>query len=148
MRNWALALVAVAAAACEKKEAPAPAAVESAAAEPVVEAAPADPSIAAAEAYARLEGSWAETGQCADYQVRWEIEPQAFQLFEMRCEIERFEPAAPGVRAVAQCAVEGDNDNVADNFQFLREPDRSLTIVNEASGVRTEGLYPCVESEL
>lgn len=148
MRNWALAVMAVAAAACGKKEAPAPAAVDPAAAEPVVEAAPVDPSIAAAETYARLEGSWAETGSCADYQVRWEIEPQAFQQFEMRCEIERFEPAAPGVRAIAQCTVEGDNDNVADSFQFLREPDRSLTIVNEANGARNEGLYPCVESEL
>jgi hypothetical protein len=101
-----------------------------------------------AETYARLEGSWAETGQCADYQVRWEIEPQAFQLFEMRCAVDRFEPVDAGVRAVAQCTVEGDNDNVPDNFQFLREPDRSLTIVNESNGARTEGLYPCVESEL
>jgi hypothetical protein len=66
----------------------------------------------------------------------------------MRCEIERIEPLAVGVRAISQCTVEGDNDNVADIFHFIREPDGSLTVVNEANEVRTEGLYPCVESEL
>ena len=110
--------------------------------------APADPAAAAAETYARLEGSWAETGQCPDYEVRWEIEPQAFQRYAMRCEIDRIEPLAVGVRAIAQCTVEGDNDNVADNFHFIREADGSLTIVNEANEARTAGLYPCVESEL
>jgi len=114
---------------------------------PVAEAA-ADPVAAAADAYARLEGSWAETGQCPDYEVRWEIESQAFQRHEMRCEVERIEPLAVGVRAIAQCTVEGDNDAVADNFHFIREQDGSLTIVNEANEARTAGLYPCVESEL
>lgn len=136
-------------AACGKKEAAADAvAADPAAEEAVVEEAPADPAAAAAETYARLEGSWAETGQCPDYEVRWEIEPQAFQRHEMRCEIERIEPLAAGVRAIAQCTVEGDNDNTADNFHFIREPDGSLTIVNEANEARTTGLYPCVESEL
>jgi hypothetical protein len=136
-------------AACGKQEPAAEAAAVEPAAEDAAPAEPAvDPATAAAETYARLEGSWAETGQCADYQVRWEIEPQAFQLFEMRCEIERFEPLSAGVRAIAQCTVEGDNDNVADYFHFIREPDGSLTIVNEANEARTTGLYPCVESEL
>lgn len=148
MRALILGLLTVAVSACEKKEAAAPVVIDPVAEDAAAEAAAPDPAAAAAETYARLEGSWAETGQCADYQVRWELEPQAFQLFEMRCEIDRFEPLAAGFRAVAQCTVEGDNDNVADNFQFIREPDRSLTIVNEANGARTEGLYPCVESEL
>jgi hypothetical protein len=148
MREWMWAIMAVAAAACGEKEAAAPVVADPAETEIAAETPAADPAVAAAETYARLEGSWAETGQCADYQVRWEIEPQAFQLFEMRCAVDRFEPVDAGVRAVAQCTVEGDNDNVPDNFQFLREPDRSLTIVNESNGARTEGLYPCVESEL
>lgn len=114
---------------------------------PVADAA-ADPVAAAADAYARLEGSWAETGQCPDYEVRWEIEARAFQRHEMRCEVERIEPLSVGVRAIAQCTVEGDNDAVADNFHFIREQDGSLTIVNEANEARTAGLYPCVESEL
>lgn len=148
MRILMLGMLAAAVAACEKKEAAAPVAADPAEAEAAAEEPAPDPAAAAADAYARLEGSWAETGQCADYQVRWEIEPQAFQLFEMRCEIERYEPLAVGVRAVAQCTIEGDNDNAADNFQFIREPDGSLTIVNEANEARTTGLYPCVESEL
>jgi hypothetical protein len=148
MRKVFLGLLAVASVACEKKEAAAPAAPDPAAEAIVAEEPAPDPAAAAAEAYARLEGSWAETGQCADYQVRWEIEPQAFQLFEMRCEIDRFEPLSTGLRALAQCTVEGDNDNVADAFHFIREADGSLTIVNEANEARTTGLYPCVESEL
>lgn len=148
MRKVLLGLLAAASAACEKKEAPAPEIVDPAAEAVVEEEAAPDPAAAAAESYARLEGSWAETGQCADYQLRWEIEPQAFQLFEMRCEIERFEPLNAGVRALAQCTVEGDNDNVADAFHFIREADGSLTIVNETNEARNEGLYPCVESEL
>ncbi len=138
-----------AAAACEKKPAPAAAPIADPAAEEVVIAdEPADPAAAAAETYARLEGSWAETGQCPDYEVRWEIEAQAFQRHEMRCEIDRFEPLTTGVRAISHCTVEGDNDNVADSFHFVREPDGSLTIVNEANETRTTGLYPCVEGEL
>ena len=136
-------------AACEEKPA-AGAAVASdpAVEEEIVETATADPAAAAADTYARLEGSWAETGQCPDYEVRWEIEAGAFQRHEMRCEIDRLEPLAVGVRAISQCTVEGDNDNVPDNFNFIREPDGSLTIVNEANEARTTGLYPCVESEL
>ena len=149
MRKVLLGVLAVASAACEKNEAAAPAATDPAVAAAAAAEEPApDPAAAAAEAYARLEGSWAETGQCADYQVRWEVEPAAFQRHEMRCEIERVEPLASGVRAIAQCTVEGDNDNVADNFHFIREADGSLTIVNEANEARTTGLYPCVESEL
>jgi hypothetical protein len=149
MRELMVVAVLVLMAACEKKaaveaEATAPGTFAD---EPVVEAAP-DPAAAAAETYARLEGSWAETGQCPDYEVRWEIEPQAFQRHEMRCEIERIEPLAVGLRAIAQCTVEGDKDAVADNFHFVREPDGSLTVVDEATGARTVGLYPCVESEL
>lgn len=141
----AIALIA----ACEKKPPAAAAiAIGPAAEEAVAEEAPVDPAAAAAETYARLEGSWAETGQCADYQLRWEIEPAAFQRFEMHCEIERIEPLSVGVRAISQCTVEGDNDNVGDNFHFIREADGSLTIVNEANEARTTGLYPCVESEL
>lgn len=148
MRKLMILMLAAASVACEKKEAAPPAAPDVADAEIAVEAPTIDPASAAADTYARLEGSWAETGQCADYQVRWEIEPQAFQLFEMRCEIEQFEPLSAGVRVTAQCTVEGDNDNVADAFHFIREADGSLTIVNEASEARTTGLYPCVESEL
>jgi hypothetical protein len=149
MRKALLIISLAVAAGCENREATEAIAASGPAADlSEVEEAPADPAAAAAEAYARLEGSWAETGQCPDYQVRWEIEPQAFQLFEMRCEIERIEPLAAGVRAISQCTVEGDNDNAADNFQFIREPDGSLTIVNEAGGARATGLYPCVESEL
>jgi hypothetical protein len=149
MRTLMIIASIAALAACDKKPAvEAAAAADPAAGEAAAEEAPADPAAAAAETYARLEGSWAESGQCPDYQVRWEIEAGAFQRHEMRCEIERIEPLAVGVRAISQCTVEGDNDNVADNFHFIREPDGSLTIVNEANEARTEGLYPCVESEL
>ncbi len=149
MRKTLLIVLLLAVVACAKKEADQaePGAAE-ALVEETVEEATADPAAVAAETYARLEGSWAETGQCPDYQARWEIEPQAFQQHEMRCEIDRIEPLAAGVRAIAQCTVEGDKDAVADNFHFAREPDGSLTVVNEANGARTAGLYPCVESEL
>ncbi len=148
MRKTLLIACLAVVAACEKKPVAEAVISEPATEEAAAEEAPADPAAAAAETYARLEGSWAETGQCPDYQARWEIEPQAFQRFEMRCEIERIEPLAVGVRAISQCAVEGDNDAVADHFHFIREADGSLTIVNEANEARTTGLYPCVESEL
>ena len=149
MRRLIIFAAIAALAACEKKPAADAAVVaDPAADEAAIEEAPADPAAAAAETYARLEGSWAETGQCQDYEVRWEIEAQAFQRHEMRCEIERIEPLAVGVRVLSQCTVEGDNDAVADIFHFIREPDGSLTIVNEANEARTAGLYPCVESEL
>lgn len=147
MRAFVCVIGIIAIAACAKKEEAAPVAADpalEAVAEPVVE----DPAATAAERFARFEGSWAETGQCQDYEVRWEIDASTISRFEMHCAVSSLAPTDAGVRATTQCTVEGDDDSATDIFELIREADGSLTVVNEANGARAIGLYPCVESEL
>jgi len=147
MRVFVSLLGVLAIAACAKKEEAAPAAAEPAL-EAAEEAAAEDPAAIAGERYMRFEGSWAETGQCQDYEVRWEIDASTINLHETHCTVSNLAATETGVRATTQCVVEGDDDGAADNFELIREADGLLTIVNEANGARTTGLYPCVESEL
>ena len=65
----------------------------------------------------------------------------------MHCPIETLELLQNGVKATAQCAVEGDDDAVADVYYFIRQEDASLTIVQEANNAMTSGLYLCDSEE-
>lgn len=98
-------------------------------------------------AWIELMGAWAETGRCDDDLGRWVIEAEAFHLYEMHCPVDKLELLRNGVKATAQCTVEGDNDGVADVFWFLRQGDGSLTIVQDANGAMTTGLFLCEGEE-
>ena len=148
MKNNRLIIAAalLALAACGKKEAaPAEAAPDGLA----EEASPlADPAAAPIEgdpasAWVELMGVWAERGRCEDDLGRWIIEAEAFHLYEMHCAIEKLDLLQNGVKATAQCTIEGDNDGVADVYWFLRQGDASLTIVQEANNAMTTGLFLC-----
>ena len=99
----------------------------------------------ASSAWVEMMGVWAPEGACGDYTKEWRLEGEAFHLHEMHCKIERLEMLANGVRAVAQCTVEGDDDRVEDAFKFIRRPDYSLSIINEANEAATDGLQMCGE---
>ena len=126
MKKWAMVAV-IALGACER---PAPAAETAIAGD-------------AASAWIELTGAWAVEGACGDYTQEWRLEAEAFHRHEMHCTIERLELLENGVRAIAQCAVEGDDDRVADVFRFLRQRDSSLSVINEANDAATEGLIAC-----
>ncbi|NWG93348.1 MAG: hypothetical protein HXY21_12730 [Parvularculaceae bacterium] len=96
-----------------------------------------------ASAWIEMTGVWAPAGACGDYAQEWRIEAGAFHLHEMHCEIERLELLRNGVRAIAHCSVEGDDDRVEDAFKFVRRPDYTLSIVNEANDSVTDGLTAC-----
>jgi len=149
-KSWIIAALALALAACGKKtESPAsdgaPAASEAATplSDPAATPIEGDP----ASAWVELMGAWAETGRCDDDMSRWIIEGEAFHLYEMHCAIEKLDLLQNGVKATAQCTVEGDNDGVADVFWFLRQGDGSLTIVQEANNAMTTGLFLCEGEE-
>jgi hypothetical protein len=97
----------------------------------------------AASAWVEMMGVWAPAGACGDYTQEWRIEGEAFHLHEMHCKIERLELLQNGVRAIAHCSVEGDDDRVEDAFKFIRRPDATLSIVNEANEAKTDGLQMC-----
>jgi hypothetical protein len=59
--------------------------------------------------------------------------------------IMRLEMLRNGVRAIAHCSVEGDDDRVEDAFKFIRREDASLSVVIEANGAVTDGLQMCGE---
>ena len=99
----------------------------------------------AASAWIEMTGAWAPDGACGDYTQEWRIEPDAFHLHEMHCKIERLEMLRNGVRALAHCSVEGDDDRVEDAFKFVRRADATLSIINEANGSEIAGLAPCHE---
>ena len=92
-----------------------------------------------------LIGVWAPEGQCGDAAKEWRLEPQAFHLNETHCRIDRLELIKGGVRAVAQCSVEGDDDHIPDVFKFVRRPDFTLSVINEANDAATDGLVACAE---
>jgi hypothetical protein len=96
-----------------------------------------------ASAWIEMTGAWARKGGCGDYTQEWRLEAEAFHLHEMHCKIERLEMLANGVRAVAHCSVEGDDDRVEDVFDFVRRPDFTLSISNEANEATTDGLVAC-----
>lgn len=99
----------------------------------------------AASAWIEMTGVWAPAGQCGDYAQEWRIEPDAFHLHEMHCKIERLEMLRNGVRALAHCSVEGDDDRVEDAFKFVRRADATLSVINETSEASTDGLNMCGE---
>lgn len=98
-------------------------------------------------AWIELMGAWAAAGRCGDDAARWIIEAEAFHLYEMHCAVEKLELLRNGVKATAQCSVEGDDDGVADVFYFIRRQDASLTIVQAANGATTDGLFLCDSEE-
>lgn len=98
-----------------------------------------------ASAWIEMTGVWAPEGACGDYTQEWRIEPEAFHRHEMHCGVVRLEMLANGVRAVAHCSVEGDDDRVEDVFDFVRRPDNTLSIRNEANEATTDGLKMCGE---
>lgn len=145
-QNSLLALAALALlASCEKKsDAPAAATDVAAAGSPETADPAAEPIEGdASSAWIEMTGVWAQTGRCGDYTQEWRLEPEAFHHHEMHCAIARLELLANGARALAQCSVEGDDDGVEDAYQFLRQGDASLTIVQEANGAETTGLFMC-----
>jgi hypothetical protein len=145
MRLKFVAAALLALAACGKKpdqgeaasNAAAPSAVET------TEIAPAETPSDARAYWAELQGVWAETGRCGDDLTRWIIEADAFHLYEMHCAVEKLTAIPGGVRASAECAIEGDNDGAPDHFAFQRQADGSLSIVQEANNAMTPGLFLC-----
>lgn len=127
----ALLAAATVAAACERAEQPA----QDPAAQPI--------EGEADSAWVEMMGTWAPEGTCGDVTKEWRLEAESFHLFETHCAIERLELLQNGVRAVAHCSVEGDDDRVADAFKFVRRPDYTLSIINEANESSTDGLLPC-----
>lgn len=97
----------------------------------------------ASSAWIEMTGVWAPEGACGDYTQEWRLEPEAFHRHETHCRIERLEMLANGVRAIAQCSVEGDDDRVEDAYNFIRRPDYSLSIVDETNEAATDGLQMC-----
>lgn len=97
----------------------------------------------ASSTWVELMGVWAPAGACGDYAQEWRIEGEAFHLHEMHCKVERLELLQNGVRAIAHCSVEGDDDRVEDVFKFIRRADATLSIVNEANEAKTDGLQMC-----
>jgi len=97
----------------------------------------------ASSEWIELMGAWAPAGACGDVAQEWRIDAEFFQRGEMFCRIEKLELIKGGVRAISQCVVEGDDDHVADVFQFVRRPDYTLSVVNEANDAATDGLVAC-----
>jgi hypothetical protein len=148
IRTMMLAAALAALAACAKKE-EVPAAATPAAAPPAAEG-PAPVDAAAqpiggdpASAWVEMIGVWAPEGGCGDYTQEWRLEAEAFHLHETHCKIERLEMLANGVRAIARCSVEGDDDRVEDVFSFVRRENATLSIIIEANGAANDGLVAC-----
>lgn len=97
----------------------------------------------ASSAWVEMMGVWAPAGACGDYTKEWRLEGEAFHLHEMHCSIARLELLQNGVRAIAHCSVEGDDDRVEDVFKFVRREDATLSIINEANEAVTDGLQMC-----
>ena len=136
-----LAALAVFSGCARNEEAPAPAAEEPAPVDAAAEPIEGD----AASAWIEMNGVWAPAGGCGDYAREWRLEAEAFHRHEMHCAIVRLEMLQNGVRALAQCSVEGDDDGVEDAFKFVRRPDFTLSIINEANGFAEDGLGVCGE---
>lgn len=141
----------IAMAACEKKPAAPPATAEASTADapPATDKKTAADSAArgvegdAASVWVEMIGMWAPEGACGDHTREWRLESEAFHLYETHCEIARLEMLANGVRAVAHCSVEGDDDRVEDAFKFVRRADATLSVINEANEAATDGLQLC-----
>lgn len=148
MRMIVLLAAAAAIAACGKKEAADAAAPREAAviSQPTFSGPPSEEAEASADtAWIELMGEWAPKGACADDTQKWIVEARAFHHYEMHCAVASIELLENGVKASADCSVEGDNDGVPDVFDFIRRPDATLTVVQTANGAKTEGLVPCSE---
>lgn len=129
------------AAAREAAPAAAPAEVQPSNSGPAVDAA----EISADTAWIELMGEWAPKDACGDVARKWIIEASAFHLFEMHCAVKSIELAGNGVKALAACSIEGDDDGVDDAYTFARQKDATLTVTQHANGAQTEGLVPCSE---
>lgn len=116
------------------------------ASQPTFSGPPSEEAEASADtAWIELMGEWAPKGACADDTQKWIVEARAFHHYEMHCAVASIELLENGVKASADCSVEGDNDGVPDVFDFIRRPDATLTVVQTANGAKTEGLVPCSE---
>lgn len=96
-------------------------------------------------AWARIMGAWAPDGACGDPEQEWIIDAEAFHRHEAHCRISRLELLQNGVRAIAQCSVEGDDDRAEEAFKFVRRPHARLSIVIEANDAVIDGLKMCGE---
>lgn len=96
-------------------------------------------------AWIELMGAWAPKDACEDATRQWIIAAHAFHLSEMHCAVSAIELAGNGVKATADCGVEGDDDGVDDVFTFVRQKNATLTITQLANGAETAGLVPCSE---
>lgn len=103
------------------------------------EDAPAD----AASAWIEMTGVWAPAGACGDYRREWRLEAGAFHHHEMHCAVDRLELLQNGVRALAQCSVEGDDDGTEDAVKFVRRPDFTLSIIDESNDAAADHLVAC-----
>lgn len=145
-----LILAAAALAACSAKETKTKAEAAADAAPKASQPAASGPADDKAEssadtAWIELLGRWAPKGACADETQAWKISAAEFDIYETHCAVTSIELIEGGVKAISDCSVEGDNDGAPDLFEFKRQPDATLTIVNGANGARTEGLVPCSE---
>lgn len=143
-----MVLAAAALAACGEKTAAPDATPKAASAGPQpTRSGPAvDTAEASAEtAWIELMGGWAPKEACADYRQKWIIEANAFHLHELHCAVGSIELAGNGVKAAAECSIEGYNDGVVDIYIFERRKDATLTILQHAGDAKTESLVPCPE---
>jgi hypothetical protein len=101
----------------------------------------------ASSAWVELMGAWAPDGACGDPEREWIIDAEAFHRHEAHCRISRLELLQNGVRAIAHCSIEGDDDRAEEAFKFLRRPDASLSVIIEANDAVIDGLKMCGESE-
>lgn len=148
MRMIIVLAAAAAIAACGKKEAADAASPREAQAtsQPTFSGPPSEEAEASADtAWIELMGEWAPKGACDDAMQKWIVEARAFHHHEMHCDVASIELLENGVKASADCSVEGDNDGVPDVFDFMRRADATLTVVQTANGAKTEGLVPCSE---
>lgn len=98
-----------------------------------------------ASAWIEMTGAWAPDGACGDYSHEWRLEAEEIHHREAHCKIERLELLQNGVRTIAHCSFDGDDDRVEDAFKFIRRNDATLSIVNETNAEEVSGLIPCFE---
>lgn len=92
---------------------------------------------------APLVGVWAVPGGCGEAAREWRIEPRGFHAAHLNCDLLFTEQAEGGVRAVADCLVDGFSDGAEDSFLFLTTTTGGLSILDETVGGRVGGLERC-----
>lgn len=93
--------------------------------------------------FASLAGAWAVPGGCGDAAREWRIEAKGFHAAHLNCDLLFVEQIEGGVRAVADCLVEGFSDGAEDSFLLSPRPDGGLVIIDEIIGDETPELMRC-----